>query len=130
MQDFTPKGAETSLNVFLSENPHLAGKNICIIKQVQSLCIYWYRSLKRVIQSVWRVTFGPNNDWPLAVCDFTTVNSSDVETNDVIHRTHVGESTRLHHDSRQKWYYLSDQRVEEVVVFRNTDTGTMQEPRR
>lgn len=72
--------------------------------------------------SVWRVTNGPTSDWPIAFCDYNTVAPDDVELNDVIHRTYVGESTRLQYSQSQKWYFLRDQAVDEVALFRNTDS--------
>lgn len=74
--------------------------------------------------SAWRVTNGPNDDWPLSVCDFRTIRREDIETNDVIHRTHVGESTRLYFHPDQRWHFVGHQAVNEVIVFRNTDTST------
>jgi len=74
------------------------------------------------IINVWRVTKGPNNDWPLALCDFRSVNMADLEFNDVIHRTYVGESIRAYQNDQHKWYFLGDQRTEEVAIFRNTDS--------
>lgn len=73
--------------------------------------------------SVWRVLRGPNNDWPLAVCDHRTIDHRhDVIANDVLHEDSVGENWLLHKSSRHSWYYLSDQRVEDLIVFRNTDS--------
>ena len=75
------------------------------------------------LSSVWRVLRGPNNDWPLAVCDHRTIDHRhDVIANDVLHEDSVGENWLLHKSSRHSWYYLSDQRVEDLIVFRNTDS--------
>ncbi|KAF3144136.1 hypothetical protein TWF703_009431 [Orbilia oligospora] len=81
-----------------------------------------------VLTTAWRVTKGPNNDWPLAVCDARTVSREDVEQNDVIHRTHVGESLRLYHNPKHKWHFLSSQEVTEVVLFRNASSKELQLP--
>jgi len=72
--------------------------------------------------SVWRVTQGPNNDWPLAICDYSTIDLNDLESTDVIHKERIGESLRLYHNRSQRWYYLSDQNTDEVTIFRNTDS--------
>lgn len=45
---------------------------------------------------------------------------ADIECSDVIHREHVGESLRLYHNPAHRWYFLSQQMPEEVVIFRNT----------
>lgn len=81
-----------------------------------------YHSLISSIRSVWRVTKGPNRDWPLGLCDYTTLDLEDVEFSDVIHKQKVGESTRLHYNHQQRWYYLDNQTTAEVAVFRNVDS--------
>ncbi|KAF3107967.1 hypothetical protein TWF569_005566 [Orbilia oligospora] len=107
--DFSTRGAEVQVESFFRENEHLRGRRWEII-------------------NAWRVTKGPNNDWPLAVCDARTVSREDVEQNDVIHRTHVGESLRLYHNPKHKWHFLSSQEVTEVVLFRNASSKELQLP--
>ncbi|EGX45093.1 hypothetical protein AOL_s00173g194 [Orbilia oligospora ATCC 24927] len=107
--DFSTRGAEVQIESFFRENEHLRGRRWEII-------------------NAWRVTKGPNNDWPLAVCDARTVSREDVEQNDVIHRTHVGESLRLYHNPKHKWHFLSSQEVTEVVLFRNASSKELQLP--
>ncbi|KAF2107101.1 hypothetical protein BDV96DRAFT_309340 [Lophiotrema nucula] len=70
--------------------------------------------------NVWRVLVGPNDDWPLAMCDFQSVNTQDdVLTNDCLHYNSVGENQILHPNPAHTWYYLSDQTETEPFVFRN-----------
>lgn len=72
---------------------------------------------------MWRVLKGPNNDWPLALCDFNLVSKEkDIVTNDALHYRRVGENSLLHHSDAQRWYYLSDMREEDLIVFRNVDS--------
>lgn len=81
---------------------------------------------EKYASNVWRVLKGPNNDWPLALCDYQTIDSvTDVLPNDVLYRAYVGENDLLQKDSRHAWYYLSDQTVEDLIVFRNTDSKGM-----
>lgn len=76
-----------------------------------------------VLSSVWRVIKGPNNDWPLALCDHQSIDfGADVLPNDVLHKDHIGENEILHKASGHAWYYLSDQIIEDLIVFRNTDS--------
>ncbi|KAI9670068.1 MAG: hypothetical protein M1817_004548 [Caeruleum heppii] len=71
--------------------------------------------------NIWRVLRGPNNDWPLALCDFRSVEPGrDPILNDVIYAHEVSESYLLHPNEKHEWHYVSDQEVEDVVVFRNT----------
>lgn len=43
-----------------------------------------------VLSSIWRILNGPNTDWPLAVCDYTTLDLDDIETIDYIGRDFDG----------------------------------------
>lgn len=87
---------------------------------VQSHCL---TKADVVLNSVWRVLKGPNNDWPLAVCDYQSIDPRlDVLPNDVLHEDCVGENWLLQKSSRHKWYYLSDQRIEDLIIFRNVDS--------
>ncbi|KAK3379094.1 putative CmcJ-like methyltransferase [Lasiosphaeria ovina] len=72
--------------------------------------------------NVWRPLTGPNDDWPLAVCDWRSVQEDDIILNDDLHRTRLGENSLLHPNPAHKWYYLSSQMPEDVFIFRNTDS--------
>ncbi|CAI6089576.1 unnamed protein product [Clonostachys chloroleuca] len=73
--------------------------------------------------NVWKVLKGPNNDWPLAVCDYKTVDlSADTTANDALHLTGVGENWLLHHNNKQRWYYFSSMDIDDLIVFRNSDS--------
>lgn len=62
-------------------------------------------------------------DWPLAVCDARTVNfAEDTMAGDVVDRDQVFENTQVHHNPEQKWYYLSGQMPDELVLFKNADS--------
>ncbi|RWA09520.1 hypothetical protein EKO27_g5577 [Xylaria grammica] len=102
--DYTTAGARVAMRELLGEKPHLLSKHVSII-------------------NVWRVTKGPNEDWPLALCDFRTVRQEDAEVSDVIHRDIVGESMRLYFHPAQRWHFLANQDVTEVTIFRNADTS-------
>lgn len=66
---------------------------------------------------------GPNNDWPLALCDYALIDEdTDVTTNDALHYKRVGENSLLHYSDGQKWYYLSDMTEQDLIVFRNADS--------
>lgn len=73
--------------------------------------------------SVWRVLRGPNNDWPLAMCDFCHVNTEkDITPNDSLHYSRVGENSLLYHSDAHRWYYLSDMKEDDLIIFRNVDS--------
>ncbi|TAQ88908.1 hypothetical protein B7494_g2748 [Chlorociboria aeruginascens] len=112
--DFTPRGAAIALTRFLDrqESPMSERRD-----DLLSRC---YEFLKQV---VWRVTKGPNQDWPLAVCDYTSVDcGADLEATDIVHKEWVGESGRVYHNPKHKWYFLDQQQAQDVIVFRNTDS--------
>lgn len=73
--------------------------------------------------SVWRPLKGPNNDWPLALCDWTTIDQgADIRLNDGLRRDRIDENSLLHYSPSHKWYYIKDQTVEDLIVFRQTDS--------
>lgn len=75
------------------------------------------------LRSIWRVLRGPNSDWPLAVLDYTTVDpDKDSTSNDILNASSVGENKLLHASPKHRWYYLSDQNVHELLIFRNVDS--------
>ncbi|KAK1770187.1 hypothetical protein QBC33DRAFT_530329 [Phialemonium atrogriseum] len=73
--------------------------------------------------NIWKVLSGPNNDWPLAVCDYSSVDwDNDTTTNDAVHLLRTGENWLLHYNEEQQWYYLSGMEEDDLIVFRNTDS--------
>lgn len=75
------------------------------------------------IINVWRSLTGPNDDWPLAVCDYKSIDiENDVVLSDRIHVDRIGESQLLHPNKRHRWYYIAGQQPNNLIVFRNTDS--------
>lgn len=57
------------------------------------------------------------------MCDWTTIDpSTDVRVNDAIRRDRVDENAILHYNEKHKWYFMRDQSVEDLIVFRNADS--------
>ena len=72
--------------------------------------------------SVWR-PLNVTDDWPLAVCDYSTIDKkNDILLTDSIRRSMVSEVSLLHYNEAHKWYYLKDHGVDDLLVFRNTDS--------
>jgi len=66
---------------------------------------------------------GPNRNWPLAFCDFRTLAiPEDLEAVDIIHRDYAGEQFMLYHNPSQKWYFLDNQEVHDVVLIKHADS--------
>ena len=80
--------------------------------------------------SVWKPLKGPLNDWPLAICDATTVEkSTDLEAADILYPDLATENYQLYFRPKYRWYYLSNHQPSELIVFKqaeslsNTGTG-------
>ncbi|KAH6686782.1 hypothetical protein F5X68DRAFT_12410 [Plectosphaerella plurivora] len=102
--DHTPAGSFPRCRELFIDRPDLEGRPFQLI-------------------TLWRVTKGPNVDWPLAVCDFQTINvDRDLDEGDVVHRHHVGEHGLLYHHPDHRWYYLDGQSVEDLIIFRHCDS--------
>ncbi len=75
--------------------------------------------------SIWRLLRGPNNDWPLTLCDYRAVNPErDSLSNDILFREETGEKMLLKYNGAHRWYYMSDQDVDDDIGFRNTHTNS------
>ncbi|TPX18958.1 uncharacterized protein E0L32_011351 [Thyridium curvatum] len=72
---------------------------------------------------VWRPLRVPVKDWPLAICDATTVDRDDLIASDVLYPNFIAENHLIHHNEKQKWYWLPEQTDKEVLVFKALDTG-------
>ncbi|KAI0171075.1 putative CmcJ-like methyltransferase [Pestalotiopsis sp. NC0098] len=73
--------------------------------------------------NVWRPLKAPSEDWPLAVCDYTTIDKeNDVLLLDAIRRDRVDEICALHHNASHEWHYLRNQSTNDLLVFRNADS--------
>lgn len=61
-------------------------------------------------------------DWPLALCDLRTLDPQDMMPLDEVYADDTLESYQVHYSPRQKWYYLSDQSVSEMFIFKSVDS--------
>ncbi|KAI1144799.1 putative CmcJ-like methyltransferase [Nemania diffusa] len=74
--------------------------------------------------NVWRPLIGPNDDWPLAVCDYTTIDvENDIISADRLHHNRVCENQLLFANEKHRWYYVKNQQPHNLLVFRNTDSS-------
>lgn len=63
-------------------------------------------------------------DYPLAVCDPTTIDlTKDVLATDRVSPIYQGENYYLKYRDAQRWYWLSRQQVDEVLVFVSFDSA-------
>ncbi|GIK02043.1 hypothetical protein Aspvir_006086 [Aspergillus viridinutans] len=82
------------------------------------------RSRKFQMINVWKPLRAPLRDWPLALCDYSTLDRSDLVQIDEVHVEGVLESHSVQYNPSQRWYYLSEQTVEEVLIFCSADSET------
>lgn len=75
-----------------------------------------------IVCSVWKPLRGPLQDWPLAVCDAASVDADNLVVSDKVYSDFATENIQVHWDARQRWYYLSGQQPDELLVFRQTDS--------
>lgn len=85
--------------------------------------IYWLvKRIRATDHSVWRPFRVPVLDWPLAICDATTVNQADLVPTDIIYPTFVTENFMVHFNEESQWYWLPEQKANEMLVFKAVDS--------
>lgn len=73
--------------------------------------------------NVWKPLRGPLHDWPLAFCDAATVDhDADLERADLLYPEFVTENCQVYFNSAQRWLWLNGQDVDELIVFKQSDT--------
>lgn len=77
-----------------------------------------------IVTSAWRPTHGKVEDKPVTVCDGSTCKQSDLVTNDVVRSAGHGvrEAWALLRGEGQKFYYLSHQSPDEVLMIKIFDS--------
>jgi len=105
--DFTPDGAATKIRGSLGATPGDA--NELLQRDYDVL-------------NVWRLLCTATPDWPLAFCDARSVDEDeDPIKTDVVYEDAEGEMYMLRHNPGHRWYFLQDQTLDEVWLWRNTD---------
>ena len=70
---------------------------------------------------MWRPLRYPVEDYPLAVCDGSTVPESSLVTADHVRKFYIGESLYPLHNGSHRWYYLNRQTKDEVLLLKMFD---------
>jgi hypothetical protein len=73
-------------------------------------------------RSVWRALRVPIVDWPLAVCDATTIDPVDKVASDVIYPNYLAENRLIHYHENQAWYWVPHYTQDDILVFKATDS--------
>lgn len=76
--------------------------------------------LKRRFQiiNIWRPIGNPAFDWPLGLCDYRSVDPSDVVPVALIYPDHEGETLGVKYNPNHKWNYFRGMTPEEVVLIK------------
>lgn len=61
-------------------------------------------------------------DWPLALCNLSSIDEKDMKPVDVKYPSHTLESYRLCYNPNQRWGYFSKQEVNEILIFKSADS--------
>ncbi|KAK2598727.1 hypothetical protein N8I77_012117 [Diaporthe amygdali] len=89
------------------------------------------KRIRRAVHlNVWRVLTPPPQDVPLAVCDARSLSSGDTHVADAMFDdpdgsgkiVHSFEGLAIKQGVGQKWWYYSNMRTDEVLVFKTNDT--------
>jgi hypothetical protein len=80
---------------------------------------------QRMLQlNLWRPIRAPLRDFPLAICDASSISPSQLVVVDLIYPDRWGEIYYLTHDPAQRWYYAPDMQADEAWLFVNYDSET------
>ena len=75
-----------------------------------------------LLSSIWRPIRGPVRDWPLAVCDGSTVRDENLIETDHVRRQYAGCTLYALPDKDMRWYFMSGQKDDEVLLLKNFDS--------
>lgn len=95
-------------------------RNISLSSELRNQALPVYNSY--IPPSVWRPLRGPVRDWPLAVADSSTVDTSKVQAADVVFGDFTTEHHLVQYDENLKWYFLSNQEPNEAWAFLQADS--------
>lgn len=80
-------------------------------------------SKRYMIANVWRPLHGPNDDYPLALCDLETIDQKrDLEVADYVSPTMNREHCLVYSNDNHRWWYLSQQKTTEALIFLQYDS--------
>ncbi|GIR09648.1 MAG: methyltransferase [Alphaproteobacteria bacterium] len=79
----------------------------------------------RVIQlNVWRPLCSKVLSSPLAIADASSISQKDLIETDQIFPDRIGEIYHLAYEKKQKWYWVSEMRNYEALIFKGWDSNT------
>ena len=76
------------------------------------------------IVNVWRSIAGPVYNFPLALCDASTVTSDNLVSVERRAEERIGELQVALYDSGQRWYYFPEMQMDEALLIKTFDSET------
>ncbi|KAF2679859.1 hypothetical protein K458DRAFT_313252 [Lentithecium fluviatile CBS 122367] len=73
--------------------------------------------------SMWRPLTGPDQDYPLAVCDYRTVDNRDLVPADVVFPHYCDEGYEIKYNRNHRWFYKREMDSSDVIVFKHYDSS-------
>lgn len=73
--------------------------------------------------NLWRPIRGPLRDAPLAVCDASSVASSDLVPADLIYADRIGETYAVTYNPNHHWFYVPAMQREEALLIKCFDSA-------
>jgi hypothetical protein len=73
--------------------------------------------------NLWRPIRGPLRDAPLAVCDASSVASSDLVPADLIYGDRIGETYAVTYNPNHRWFYVPAMQREEALLIKCFDSA-------
>ena len=84
----------------------------------------------RVLQvNLWRPICGPLRDFPLAICDASSIARDQLVAVDLLYPGRRGEIYYLTYHPTQRWYYAPDMQLDEAWLIKNYDSAANDIPR-
>jgi hypothetical protein len=82
--------------------------------------------LKRrfAIVNFWRPIGETVQRTPLAACDARSIDVADLRASDLVYPTWTGETYAFVHNRKHRWYYVPQQRTDEVTLLKIYDSQT------
>ena len=74
------------------------------------------------IINVWRPLVDPVENFPLALCDVRSIDRNDTIDAERRAPNHTGEIILATYNPKHRWYYFSNMRPEEVLLFKTFDS--------
>ena len=107
--DYTARSGLKRLRDYLSDDPDEADK---------------LSQRRFAIVNVWRPIAGPVYNFPLALCDATTVGPNELVSVERRAEERIGELQVALHDPGQRWYYFPEMQMDEAVLIKTFDSAT------